>query len=288
MPIDPMGLILGLLPRAPIGYNQRGLTLERKLETMAYSPQFGAYPRASAATTAVFDAGLRAYMLRVYNWMASGLLLTGVVAYAIANTSLINAFYHRVPTPFGFVQQPTALALIAMFAPLGFVLVLSLGVNKLSTAAAQALFWAFCAVMGASLTNIFRIYTGESIGLVFFITAGTFAATSLYGYTTKADLSRFGGFLIMGLFGIIIASVVNLFFHSSAMQFAISIIGVVVFTGLTMYDTQRIKGSYLQFAYAEGTDGANKRSVYDALSLYLNFINLFMMLLQLLGNRNNN
>ncbi|WP_158932418.1 Bax inhibitor-1/YccA family protein [Acidisphaera sp. S103] len=255
---------------------------------MAYSPQFGAYPRASAATTAVFDAGLRAYMLRVYNWMASGLLLTGVVAFAIAHTSLLDAFYPLVQTPFGFAHRPSVLAMIAMFAPLGFVLVLSLGVNKLSTSAAQALFWAFCAVMGASLVNIFLIYTSESIVRMFFITSATFAATSLYGYTTKTDLSRFAGFLIMGLFGIIIASLVNLFFHSTAMQFAISIIGVVVFTGLTAYDTQRIKGSYLQFAYAEGTDGANKRSVYDALSLYLNFINLFMLLMQLLGNRNNN
>ena len=209
---------------------------------MAYSPDFRAYPRASAATNAaVLDAGLRAYMLRVYNWMASGLLLTGVVAYLIANTSLINAFYPLVQTPFGFTHQPTALAMIAMFAPLGFVLVLSLGVNKLSTSAAQALFWVFCATMGASLTNIFLVYTSESIVRVFFITAGTFAATSIYGYTTKADLSRMGSFLMMGLFGIIIASLANMFFHSSALQFAVSIIGVVVFTGLTAYDTQRIK-----------------------------------------------
>jgi FtsH-binding integral membrane protein len=255
---------------------------------MAYSPQFGAYPRTSAATAAVFDAGLRAYMLRVYNWMASGLLLTGIVAYGIASTSLINAFYPLVQTPFGYAHHATVLAMIAMFAPLAFVLVLSLGVNKLSTTAAQALFWAFCAAMGASLVNIFLIYTSESIVRVFFITAATFAATSLYGYTTKTDMTKFGGFLMMGLFGIIIASLVNMFVGSTALQFAISIIGVLVFTGLTAYDTQRIKSSYLQLAYAEGTDGAAKRSVLDALSLYLNFINLFMMLLQLLGNRNNN
>jgi uncharacterized protein len=141
--------------------------------------------------------------------------------------------------------------------------------------------------MGASLVNIFLIYTQESIVRVFFITAGTFAATSLYGYTTKSDLTRMGGFMMMGLFGIIIASLVNMFVHSSAMQFALSIMGVVVFTGLTAYDTQRIKASYMQFAYADGTDGAAKRSVYDALSLYLNFINLMMLLLRLLGNRNN-
>jgi FtsH-binding integral membrane protein len=255
---------------------------------MAYSPQTGAYTPASAATTAVFDAGLRAYMLRVYNWMASGLLVTGVIAYAIANTSLIDAFYPLVQTPFGFAHHPTVLAMIAMFAPLAFVLVLSIGVNKLSTSAVQALFWVFCAAMGASLVNIFLIYTSESIVRVFFITSATFAATSLYGYTTKSDLSRMGSFLMMGLFGIIIASLANMFFQSSALQFAVSIIGVIVFTGLTAYDTQRIKSSYMQFAYAEGTEGAAKRSVYDALSLYLNFINLFMLLLQLLGNRNNN
>ncbi len=256
---------------------------------MAFSPEYRSYPRASAATTAaVLDAGLRAYMLRVYNWMGSGLLLTGVVAYLIANTSAIDLFYPVVQTPFGTARSASLLAMVAMFAPLGFVLVLSLGVNKLSTSAAQALFWAFCATMGASLTNIFLIYTGESIVRVFFITAGTFAATSLYGYTTKADLSRFGSFLVMGLIGIMIAGLVNIFLQSSALQFAISCIGVVVFTGLTAFDTQRIKADYVQFAYADGVEGAAKRSVFDALSLYLNFINLFMMLLSLLGNRNSN
>jgi uncharacterized protein len=256
---------------------------------MAFSPDYRTYPSASAATTAaVLDAGLRAYMLRVYNWMASGLLLTGVIAYAIANTSAINAFYPVVATPMGMVRQPSVLAIISIFAPLAFVLVLSLGVNRLSRSTAQMLYWLFCAAMGASLTNIFLIYTGESIVRVFFITAATFAATSIYGYTTKADLSRFGSFLMMGLFGIIIAGLVNMFFQSSALQFAISVIGVVVFTGLTAYDTQRIKATYVQYAYADGPEGAAKRSVYDALSLYLNFINLFMLLLQLMGNRNNN
>jgi len=257
---------------------------------MAFSPEYRTYPRASAATTAaVLDAGLRAYMLRVYNWMASGLLLTGIVAYLIANTGLINAFYPEVTDAFGRVGHVASpLAMIAVFAPLAFVLVLSLGVNRLSTGAAQGLFWLFCAAMGASLTNIFLIYTHDSIVRVFFIPAATFAGTSLYGYTTKADLSRFGSFLFMGLIGIIIAGLVNMFLQSSALQFAISIIGVIVFTGLTAFDTQRIKTSYIQFAYAEGAEGAAKRSVYDALSLYLNFINLFMLLLQLLGNRNNN
>jgi len=258
---------------------------------MAFSPDYRTYPQASAATTAaVLDAGLRAYMLRVYNWMTSGLLLTGVVAYGIFNTSLHELFYRSGVTASGMVvrDQPTALAMIAVFAPLAFVLVLSLGVNRLSRSAAQALYWAFCAAMGASLTSIFVIYTSESIVRVFFITAATFAAMSIWGYTTKADLSRMGSFLMMGLIGIIIAGLVNIFLASSALQFAISVIGVVVFTGLTAYDTQRIKATYTQYAYAEGTDGAAKRSVYDALSLYLNFINLFMLLLQLLGNRNSN
>jgi len=256
---------------------------------MAYSPDYRTYPGASAASSAaVLDAGLRAYMLRVYNWMASGLLLTGGVAYGIANTGLMAAFYRPVETATGGVAlSPTPLAMISIFAPLAFVMVLSLGVNKLSRTAAQALYWAFCAAMGASLTNIFLIYTHDSIVRVFFITAATFAATSIYGYTTKADLSRFGSFLMMGLIGIIIASLVNIFLASSALQFAVSIIGVAVFTGLTAYDTQRIRATYVEYAYAEGVEGAAKRSVYDALSLYLNFINLFMLLLQLLGNRNN-
>ena len=160
--------------------------------------------------------------------------------------------------------------------------------NRLSTTATQGLFWAFAAAMGASMANIFLIYSGGSIARVFFITAGTFAAMSAYGYSTKADLSRFGSFLMMGLIGVVIASVVNMFMQSTAMQFVISIVGVLVFVGLTAYDTQRIKNSYSQMAYAEGVDGAAKRSVYDALSLYLNFINLFMLLLNLFGNRNSN
>jgi len=228
-------------------------------------------------------------MLRVYNWMASDLLLTGIVAYVIAHTGAMDAFYPLVRTMSGrLVHTPTPLAYLAMFAPLAFVLVLSFGVNRLSATATQALFWAFCAAMGASLTSIFVVYTGESIVRVFFITAATFGATSLYGYTTNADLSKMGGFMMMGLFGIIIAGLVNIFLQSSALQFAISIIGVVVFVGLTAYDTQRIKADYVQYAYAEGTDQAAKRGVYDALSLYLNFINLFMSLLQILGVRNNN
>jgi uncharacterized protein len=245
--------------------------------------------RTATADAAAVDAGLRAYMLRVYNWMASGLVLTGIVAYLIANVPELQAlFYQRVMTPRGAMVQPTILAYIAMFAPLAFVMVLSFGINRLSKSTAQALFWAFSAVMGASLSHIFLTFTGTSVARTFFVTAAMFGGISLYGYTTKADLTKMGSFMMMGLIGIIIASLVNMFIGSTALQFAISIIGVVVFVCLTAYDTQRIKSDYVEHAYAEGTDLAGKRSVMDALGLYLNFINLFMLLLQLMGNRNNN
>ena len=255
---------------------------------MAFIPDSRTYAPSAAADTAVLDAGLRAYMLRVYNWMSSGLLLTGIVAYAIANTSLISLFYQQVMTPRGIAIQPTILGYAAIFAPLVFTMVLSFGVNRLSRSATQALFWAFAAAMGASIANIFLIYSGASIARVFFVSAATFGAMSLYGYTTRSDLSRMGSFLMMGLFGIILASVVNMFIGSSGMQFLISIVGVLIFVGLTAYDTQRIKADYVQYAYAQGSDVAAKRSVFDALSLYLNFINLFMLLLQLTGNRSSN
>ena len=240
---------------------------------MAYGPDFRAYPGAgnAASTAASVDAGLRTYMLHVYNWMASGLLLTGIVAYA-CNAYLLDFFYPTVMTQFGLRHAPSGLAYVSMFAPV----------------TAQALFWAFCTAMGISMMNIFLVYTGESIVRVFFITSGTFAAMSLWGYTTRSDLSRMGSFLMMGLIGIVLAGLVNMFIGSSALQFAISMIGVVVFTGLTAYDTQRIKAGYMQAAYAGGMQEAGKRSVYDALSLYLNFINLFMILLQLTGDRRGN
>ncbi len=255
---------------------------------MAYTPDFRSYAPASAANAAVLDAGLRAYMLRVYNWMASGLLVTGIVAYAIANTSLIDAFYPMVQTQYGSVRTSGPLAMIAMFAPLAFVLVLSFGVNRLSKTAVQGIFWAFCAAMGASISSIFFRYSQGSIASTFFITAATFAGMSIVGYTTRRNLTNMGSFLIMGLFGIILASLVNMFLQNGALQFMISIVGVLIFVGLTAYDTQRIKLTYTQYAYAEGLDGAAKRSVYDALSLYLNFINLFMLMLQLTGNRSSN
>ncbi len=259
---------------------------------MAYNPNGNSYRTvqngyAAAGSAALLDQGLRAYMLRVYNWMASGLVLTGLVAFAISHTGLLDAFYPMVQTASGeFIRHPSPLAYLSIFLPLVFVMVMSFGINKLSTTAAQALFWVFCAAMGASLTNIFLVYTQTSIAQVFFITAGTFAGTSLYGYTTKRDLTSFGSFLIMGLIGILLAMVVNIFLHSPAINFAVSVLGVLIFTGLAAYDTQRIKTSYMQFGASYGVAMAGKRSVYDALTLYLNFINLFMFLLQLFGQRN--
>jgi FtsH-binding integral membrane protein len=243
--------------------------------------------RTAAADAAPVDAGLRSYMLRVYNWMASVLLLTGIVAYVIASTpELMQLFWSVGRTASGArVVSPTILGWVAMLSPLAFVLVFSFGINRMSKSTAQLLFWLFAAAMGASLSNIFLRYTGQSIATTFFITSAMFAGISLYGYTTKADLTKMGSFMMMGLIGIIIASLVNIFLASSALAFAISIIGVVVFVGLTAYDTQRIKGDYVAYAYAEGTDEAGKRSVMDALGLYLNFVNLFQLLLSLIGNR---
>ncbi len=218
------------------------------------------------------DVGLREYMLRIYNYMASGLALTGIVAYVFAQ----SGFYAQVAA--------TPLIWLLMLAPLGFVMAISFGINRMSASTAQMLFWAFSGVMGLSLASIFLVFTGASIARVFFITAGTFAAMSLYGYTTKRDLSQFGSFLMMGLIGIIIASIVNIFVGSTALQFAISVIGVIVFTGLTAWDTQSIKEQYYELQYADG-ETAGKTAIMGALRLYLDFINLFMMLLQLLGMR---
>ncbi len=226
------------------------------------------------------DAGLREYMLRIYNYMASALTLTGIIAYFSANTpAIINTLYSIGSS--GQVE-PTGLAYLVMFSPLAFVLVLSFGINKMQASTAQAVFWAFAAIMGLSLANIFLLYTGASITRVFFITAGTFAGMSLFGYTTKRDLSGMGSFLMMGLIGIIIASVVNMFLASSALHFIISVIGVLVFVGLTAYDTQKIKSMYLE---ADASEVMAKKAIMGALTLYLDFINLFVMLLRLFGER---
>jgi len=233
----------------------------------------GSQPRWTVGSTGAqvgIDVGLRDYMLRVYNYMASGLALTGIVAYVAA----FSGFYASI------AHSP--LFLLVIFAPLGLVFWMSFGIQRMQASTAQMVFWLYSGLMGLSLAGILLYFTGTSVARVFFITAGTFAGMSLYGYTTRRDLSQFGSFLFMGLIGIIIASLVNIFLVSSAMQFAISVIGVLVFTGLTAYDTQQIKEMYYS---ADDYEMGTKKAVMGALRLYLDFINLFMMLLRLFGGR---
>ena len=232
----------------------------------------------------VIDQGLRAYMIRVYNYMASGVAITGVVAYAIYAMSVVTGTDGAVTglTPFGTFMYASAFKWVVIFAPLAMVFYLSMRIGKMSLGAAQVAFWLFAALMGASISSIFLVYAGESIARVFFISAAAFGALSLWGYTTSKDLSGWGSFLFMGLIGIIIASLVNLFIGSTALQFAVSVIGVLVFAGLTAYDTQQIKEMYS--ANDDGTMSGRK-AVMGALRLYLDFINLFLMLLQLFGDR---
>jgi FtsH-binding integral membrane protein len=240
------------------------------------------YARGPIAAIDTMDAGLRAYMLRVYNYMLVGLGLTGGIAWLTANTSLINLFYNQVQTANGVAFQPNILGWIAFIAPFVMVLFLSFGIQRMSFATAQITFWAYAAVMGLSLSIILLAYTGASVAMTFFVTAGTFGAMSLWGYTTGRDLTGFGSFLFMGLIGLILASLVGLFFHSSALQFVISVLGVLIFTGLTAYDSQNIKNMYYV-----GDDGevAGKKAVLGALRLYLDFINLFLYLLRFMGNQ---
>ncbi len=245
---------------------------------------------AGARADASIDEGLRAYMLKVYNLMAMGLAITGLAALGtvmVATTSDPSAAVATLPngkmlTNAGALLYGSPLRWIVMLAPLGMVFFLSFRVHKMSTSAAQTTFWAFAAVMGISLSSIFLVYTSASIVQTFFITATAFGALSLWGYTTKRDLTGMGTFLFMGLIGLIIAMVVNIFLQSPAMQFAISGIGVLVFAGLTAYDTQKIKEMYW-----EGDDVlvAGRKAIMGALTLYLDFINMFMFLLQFLGNR---
>ena len=221
-------------------------------------------------------------MIRVYNYMASGVAITGVVAWLIYSMSVVQGATGLELTPFGQFMFASAFKWVVIFAPLAMVFFLSARIGSLSLSAAQISFWIFAALMGASISSIFLVYAGESIARMFFITAAAFGALSLWGYTTSKDLSGWGSFLFMGLIGIIIAMLVNLFVGSTALQFAISVIGVLVFAGLTAYDTQSIKEMY----YA-GDDGtvAGRKAVMGALRLYLDFINLFMMLLSLFGDR---
>jgi hypothetical protein len=236
---------------------------------------------ARPGTAAVIDQGLRSYMLKVYNYMTIGLVITGLVAYGAFSAAVTQTSAGLELTQFGTVLYESPLRWVVILAPLAFVLVLSFGINKLQPAMAQLLFWVFAAVMGLSLSSIFLVYTGQSITQVFFISAATFGATSLYGYTTKRDLTSIGSFLIMGLFGVIIASVVNIFLQSSGLGFAISIVGVLVFVGLAAWDTQKVKESY---SSSFGADVLTKNAVMGALSLYLDFINIFLFLLRIMGN----
>jgi FtsH-binding integral membrane protein len=241
-------------------------------DTRQQTTGFTSVPRAgdAVARSATYDAGLRAHMLKIYNYMASGVLLTGIVALLAASTG------------FAVAMLGSPLKWLVILSPLAIVFAMSFGANRFSTTTLQAMFWAFATLMGLSLSTIFLVYTGESIAATFFATAGAFAGLSLYGYTTKKDLSGMGTFLIMGLIGLLIAMVINIFLASSALAMAISFIGVLIFAGLTAYDTQRLKE---QYAMLRGTDFAGKAVVLGALTLYLDFINMFQFLLSFRGNR---
>ena len=242
--------------------------------------------RTTATRTQVeVDQGLRAFMLGVYNNMVLGLAITGLVALGTFMLATTTGATGRIAlTPFGQAIYVSPLKWLVILAPLAFVFFMSFRMEQMTSATARTVFLLFAAVMGLSLSSIFVVFTGQSITQVFFITAAAFGALSLYGYTTKRSLSAMGSFLIMGLFGVVIASLVNLFMQSSALAFAVSVIGVLVFAGLTAWDTQRLKEMYI-YGNMDG-ETASKASIFGALSLYLNFINMFQMLLSLFGNRN--
>jgi len=242
-------------------------------EPRRVQPGFGASPRLNGelAGRATYDVGLRRHMLSIYNYMASGVLLSGIVALLMARSGMALAL---VGTP---------LMWLFVLSPLAIVFAMSFGQGRFSTAAIQGMFWAFATLMGVSLSTIFLVYTGGSIAATFFATAGAFAGLSLFGYTTKKDLSGFGTFLIMGVVGLVIASLLNIWLKSPGLYWAVSFLGVLIFAGLTAYDTQRLKE---QYAYVAGTDFAGKAVVMGALTLYLDFINMFQFLLSFMGNRN--
>ncbi len=249
-------------------------------------------PSRSRADTAAIDEGLRSYMVRVYNYMGIGLVLTGIVAYAFYTMAVTNnpgEAAARLPnglmlTALGKAIYISWLRWVIAFSPLVVVFLFAARVNQMSSSTAQAVFWAFSALMGLSLSSIFVIYTGSSIARIFFITAATFGTVSLWGYTTKRDLTQMGSFLMMGVIGIVIASVVNAFLGSTGLQFAISVLAVAIFTGLTAYDTQQLKDNYYTYA-SGGEETLGRSAVMGALALYLDFINIFIALLQLFGDR---
>ncbi len=229
------------------------------------------YMSSSQAEASQYDVGLRSYMLHVYNYMAAAMAVTGAVAYGVSKSETLMAAIFGTP-----------LQWVVMLAPLGLVFFLSARVHKMKAATAQTLFWVYAGLMGLSLSFIFLVYTGASITRVFFVTSAAFAGLSLYGYTTKKSLSGMGSFLMMGLIGIIVAMVVNIFLASPMIQFVISVAGVLIFAGLTAYDTQQIKNMY---AETDGGEVMEKKAIMGALRLYLDFINMFLFLLQLFGNR---
>ena len=245
---------------------------------MAELRNYNARVGAGTVADAGIDEGLRAYMLRVYNLMALGLAITGLAAWGAFNFAVSDGQL----TAFGEAIYLSPLRWVVILAPLAMVFFLSFRIHKMSVAAAQTTFWVYAGLVGLSLSTVFLVFTGESIVRTFFITATAFGGLSLYGYTTKRDLSAMGSFLIMGLFGLIIASVVNIFLGSTALQFAISVIGVLVFAGLTAYDTQQIKEMYYE---GDSAEVGGRKAIMGALRLYLDFINLFMFLLQFMGNR---
>jgi FtsH-binding integral membrane protein len=248
---------------------------------MAIGPENRTVYRTSAGTQAQdIDQGLRSYMLGVYNYMGTGLVVTAAFAWLFARTPALLELVYQVGPNGGI--KPTILGWVAMFAPLGVMLYLSTAINRIASGTAQILYWVFTALMGISLSYVAILYTGESIAQTFMICACTFLGMSLFGYVTKRDLTGMGSFLIMGVWGIFLASIVNIFLGSGALHFAISVLGVLIFTGLTAYDTQQIKYSY---AAADGREIARKKSVMGAIRLYLDFVNLFLFLLQMFGNR---
>ena len=240
--------------------------------------------QATSAKAAVWDAGLRAYMLKVYNYMATGVLLTGIISLISFKLSAdINASGQIIAlTNYGNAIFNSGLKWLVMLAPLAVIFYMSFGINKMSTSKAQTVFWIFTILMGLSLSWVLIVFTEISVARVFFITSATFGAMSIYGYTTKRDLTKLGSFLMMGLIGIIIASLVNIFLKSTMMHFVISILGVLIFVGLTAYDTQKIKNMY---SASDTVEISGKKAIMGALTLYLDFINLFIMLLRLFGQR---
>jgi len=246
--------------------------------------RFGA--QVGGRASADIDQGLRAYMLGVYNYMTLGLGVTGAVALG-ANLLAVthNAAGRLALTPFGQAIYTSPLRWLIVFAPLGFVMFFGAKAGSMSAATARTMFLAFAALIGLSMSFLLMVYTGGSVAQVFFVTAGAFGGLSLYGYTTRRDLSAMGSFLIMGVWGLVIAGIVNVFLHSSSLQFGLSILSVLIFSGLTAYDTQAIKDQYLE---SDGWEVAQKKSIFGALSLYLDFINMFQSLLYLFGQQRSN